>query len=269
MTLAASNTFTGNITVGQGLLQVTRSGAFGAGSKTVSATVGSSAGIVLDGTSTNLTFASGIGINLSGSTLRNVAGDNVVNGQLGAALGAGTGYVVSDGGSLTFAGTVRAVNSGGRTLNFGGTSTGDNKITGQIIDGTSPLSLVKSGTGTWKITFPTNTYTGDTTVSAGKLILSGSLQSSNVNVAAATLAPQGMVSTTGNLNLASGSVFQVRVMPSQADRLTAGGTVTLAGSLELIPSPGMVGGGQFCHPPENQRGCHQRHFCGPGGRRAV
>ena len=161
-------------------------------------------------------------------------------------IGAGTGFIASDGGSLTFTGTVRAVNSGGRTLDFGGTSTGDNKITGQIIDGTSPLSFTKSGTGTWKIAHPNNTYTGNTTVNAGKLILAGNVQSAALSVAAnARLAVEGTPSTPGTFTLSSGSVLELRAMPSQTDRLSVGGTVTLAGSLDLVVSPGTSGGGSF------------------------
>jgi len=243
--LSGTNGFTGPVTVSSGVLQATRNGSFGSGTKSVIATVGSSARVVLDGSSGNLSFASGIGINLSGSTLRNLSGDNTWNGQLGAALGAGNGIIASDGGSLTFAGTVRAVNSGGRTLDFRGTSTADNKITGQIIDGTSTLGIIKSGTGTWRITHPNNTYTGTTTISAGKLILAGNLQSGAINANSGTLAPEGTPSLAGNLTLAAAAVYQIRAMPTQADRLSVGGTVTLAGGLDLVVSPGTSGGGAF------------------------
>jgi autotransporter-associated beta strand protein len=244
--LSGTNTFSGNVTVSAGALQATRSASFGSGNKTVIATVGSSARVVLDGSSGNLTFPSGTSINLSGSTLRNLAGDNTWNGQLGAAIGAGTGIIASDGGSLTFAGTVRAVNSGGRTLDFRGTSTADNKITGQIIDGTSPLGIIKSGNGTWRIAHPNNTYTGNTTVSAGKLILAGNLQSPALGVATnARLAVEGTPFSAGTFTLSSGSFLELRAMPSEADRLSVGGTVTLAGSLELVVAPGTSGGGAF------------------------
>jgi autotransporter-associated beta strand protein len=245
LVLSGNNTFTGNVTVSGGMLHATHNGGFGSGSKTVIATVGSSAGIVLDGTSGNLTFASGIGFNLSGSTLRNVAGENIVNGQLGAAIGAGNGIIASDGGTLTFAGTVRAVNSGGRTLDFRGTSTGDNRITGQIIDGTSTLAIIKSGTGTWEIAHSNNTYTGNTNLNAGKLVLAGNLQSPALNANGGTLAPEGTPSLAGSFTLAASAIYQIRAMPSLSDRLSVGGTVTLAGSLELVVPPGTSGGGSF------------------------
>lgn len=246
LVLSGDNPFTGSITVSAGLLRATHSGAFGTGNKTIIATVGASAGIVLDGTSGNLTIPSGVRFNLSGSTLRNLAGDNVVHGQIGAALGAGNGIISSDAGSLVLAGTLRAVNSGGRTLDLRGSSTGDNKISGQIIDGTSPLGIIKSGTGTWQIAHPNNTYTGNTTVSAGKLILGGNLQSANLGVAAnARLAIEGAPSTTGTFALSSGSVLEIRAMPSETDRLSVAGSVTLAGDLDLVVSPGTSGGGTF------------------------
>lgn len=63
--------------------------------------------------------------------------------------------------------------AGARTLNLDGTYTGSSNVfSGNISDGAgSVVGISKSGAGTW-ILSGTNTYTGTTTVSAGKLILS-------------------------------------------------------------------------------------------------
>jgi autotransporter-associated beta strand protein len=133
------------------------------------------------------------------------------------------------------------VNSGNRTIIFGGLSTGANTVSGPIINGTSVLSVQKADTGTWAITHPANTYTGTTTINAGKLILAGSL-TSDLITNTATLAPQGTPATTGSLSLVSPSIYQIRATPSGTDQLTVAGTVTLAGALDLIAEPGLSDG---------------------------
>jgi autotransporter-associated beta strand protein len=244
LVLGADNTFTGGVTIARGILRVNRSASLGHASKTVTATTGY-ARLELDGTSAPLTLPPGVSVNISGSqsngSLRNLAGNNTVEGPIGAALGAGSSLVSSNSGSLTLSGTVRSVNSGNRTIIFGGPSTGANTISGRIINGTSVLSVQKTGTGTWAITHPANTYTGTTTISEGKLILSGSL-TSDIITNTATLAPQGTPATTGSLSLVSTSIYQIRATPSGTDQLTVGGTVTLAGALDLIADPGLSGG---------------------------
>lgn len=235
--LAGNNAFSGNVTITGGLLQATRSSSFGTGNKTVIATNSTSLRVVFDGSSGNLNFPANIGLNLSGARLRSISGNHTWNGPLGAALGAGTAFIACDSGTLTFTGTVRAVNSGGRTLDFGGTSTEISQITGQIIDGVSPLNFRKSGTGTWKIANRNNTYTGNTSVNSGKLILAGNLQSAALTVATnARLAVEGAVTTAGAFTLDAGATLELRAMPSETDRLSVAGNVMLAGNLDLLVS---------------------------------
>ena len=110
----------------------------------------------------------------SGGSLRNAAGDNTISGQFGAALGAGNGLIQVHGGSLTLSGTVRTVNSGGRTLESQGEFI--HATTAPLARWSMEPALYRSsspGTGTWRFA-PTNTqsagYTGTITVSAGTLI---------------------------------------------------------------------------------------------------
>ncbi len=186
LTLSGSSTFTGGVTVSAGTLKITNANSLGTGTKTV--TVVGSVYLELDGSGGNISLASGITINTSGNGIygiRNVAGDNVINGQVGATSGAGNATIISNGGSLTLAGTVRAVVSGGRTVFFDGTSTGANTVSGQMIDGSSTLSVTKKGVGTWLLS-GSNSYTGPTTVNEGKLIITNAngLGTGSVTVAA-------------------------------------------------------------------------------------
>ncbi|MEQ1861776.1 MAG: autotransporter-associated beta strand repeat-containing protein [Chthoniobacteraceae bacterium] len=82
----------------------------------------------------------------------------------------GTG--ASLGFSITSAG-VKTPLTGARALTLTGTNIGLNNIAAPIgdADGSSPTSLIKSGTGTWSMTAP-NTYNGSTTLRGGILQIS-------------------------------------------------------------------------------------------------
>ena len=60
--------------------------------------------------------------------------------------------------------------TGARTLTLDGTNTGDNTVALLIGDNSGATSISKTGAGTWLLT-NANTYTGDTTISAGTLVL--------------------------------------------------------------------------------------------------
>jgi autotransporter-associated beta strand protein len=109
-----------------------------------------------------------------------------------------------------------------------------------MIDGVSALTVQKTDTGTWILSHPDNTYTGTTTISAGKLILSGNLASA-ITVTAGILSPQGTPATTGGLVLNSTGRFEVR----PGDTLTVGGSATLAGELDIIAPPDVPSGASF------------------------
>jgi len=214
-TLSGNNTFTGGVTVNAGTLKVAHSGALGTGSKTVS--VKGAVYLDLDGSAGNIALASGISIETSGNGIygiRNVAGDNTINGQVGAAIGSGNAAVISNGGSLTLAGTVRSVNSGNRTIFFDGTSTGANTVSGQIIDGSSVISVTKQGAGTWALS-GNNTYSGTTTVTAGTLVLSGG----------------GAINSSANITVSNGATLTNNNTTTAVDRvLSLGEGSTLSGT---------------------------------------
>ena len=98
--------------------------------------------------------------------------------------------------------------AGSRTLSLDGPNAGDNTIAGKIPDGPTGtvISLEKNGTGKWVLS-GANTYTGNTTVNSGTLVLA----------------------STGQLKFA--------VTDSASTRLTRnGGSVTLNGSFVIDTS---------------------------------
>jgi autotransporter-associated beta strand protein len=201
------------------------------------------------------TFAGGrltLGISNSPSTFANVAtfssGIAIVNPASGAytpitinAGSANLGGKLLLSGDLTFTGNATNTNTatingaagtspgifavdGTRTFNIGdGSAAVDLAITAPLTDnGAAAGGLIKTGNGTLKLT-AANTYTGPTTVRAGTLEVSGSLNG-------ATTAPVNVLG--GTLILSAGNVIS-----SPASNLTLGDSVNLThGALKLNDS---------------------------------
>jgi autotransporter-associated beta strand protein len=158
-----------------------------------------------------------------GGALRNVAGASTWTGAV--SLGSASRIVVA-GGSLTISGAIGGANA-----------------------------LIKDGMGNLILT-GTNTYTGATTVNAGKLIVNGTIaNSSSVTIAngaamggnaaipnltvqsGASISPGnsiGVVNIAGNLTLDAGSTTIIEIQQNQSDRINAGGTAAIAGTLQLV-----------------------------------
>lgn len=124
---------------------------------------------------------------------------------------------------------------------------------------TDAISLKKSGLGTQTLG-DTNTYTGTTTVDAGKLVINGSISTSTTTVnSTGTLTGSGTVGAvtvknggfiapgnspgtlnTGNITLEAGSSLGIEIdgatVGTQYDRLNVTGSVSLAGLLSMTMS---------------------------------
>jgi fibronectin-binding autotransporter adhesin len=178
------------------------------------------------------------------------------------ALGTGalttTGSVVDYANGVTIANPI-VINSNSTQLEV---TTGSATQAGAISELNGPRPLEKIGAGTLVLS-ATNSYTGPTTVSAGALIVNGSMANSAVTVnpgallagtgtvGATTVAGGGMfapgpLTTTGSMRVAgnlafqSGALYLVQVNPANASSAiaTAGGSATLAGTVQAMFASG-------------------------------
>lgn len=245
-TLSGANTFTGNVVVNSGGLRIRRSDALGTTAKSVTMTNGTTGNcrLILDGGSSGIQLPAAIGFVTSNTNTTNPAfinesGNNTIAGNMLITNGGGSTRVRVDAGSLTLTGQVTPAVSG-RTLQLDGVGSG--VFSGALKNGSNTVALEKFGSGTWSLLGNGHTYTGTTTVYAGKLILGANLTSSSLSVNAGSLSLLGQASTSGAINVQSGATFEVR--PS-SDSLSVAGSVTLAGSLEVIASSGLSAGASF------------------------
>jgi autotransporter-associated beta strand protein len=243
-TLSGANTFSGNVTVDDGVLAVTHSNALGATGKTliIAGDAGAnripelrvSGGIAPTVGSIQI---SGAGVaNLTGA-LRNISGDNTltVTTQVTMRTGNGNTTLYSDAGTLTINTPLVTSNTANRALTLSGP--GNGVINGVIANGsTANLPVTKTGSGTWTLN-GAHTYTGATTVSEGVLSLG---QPALADTAAVTIA----AGATLNLNF-SGS--------DRAGSLIIDGVAKPDGLYSAATDPGFISGnGSIRVGPEPQ-----------------
>jgi autotransporter-associated beta strand protein len=128
--------------------------------------------------------------------------------------------------ALAVGGTISGTANLDRTFTLGGTNTGDNLIAAPIANpsGTGKLALTKADAGKWILT-GASTYTGNTTVNAGTLLVNspGSLAAASaVAVNGGTLGGNGTV----------GGTVTVAAAGSVAPGASAG-TLTISGGLDI------------------------------------
>ncbi len=267
VTFSGTNTFTGNITINGGALRITNSSALGVGPKVVK--VGSNAGpaLKLDGTSGNITLATGIDFQISSDgtiasaaanpgAIVNVAGDNVINGRISLVNGGGgNGRLTVQAGSLTVNGNIDADTATGvRTLLLGGV--GNGTINGIVSDfnstATTAVSLTKDGTGTWTLN-GANSFSGAVSVQDGTLQIAsiagtGSAQALGTASSAITI---GTASTTGTLEYAGATdatlnrPITVNGAGGAILKNSGGALLTLGGTITRASRPLTFTGGAF------------------------
>jgi fibronectin-binding autotransporter adhesin len=152
LALTGASTFTSRVQVREGAVQVEQINNSGAGPLGANTTTdlgsGSTTGFLRWVGTTSATTSRVF--NLSGTT-------------------GGGGIDASGAGALTISGNPTAV-AGAKTFTLTGTSTALNTFSGTISNaGSDPLSVVKDGPGTWRLT-PASSFTGSFTVNDGTLI---------------------------------------------------------------------------------------------------
>ncbi|TWS95805.1 autotransporter-associated beta strand repeat-containing protein [Reyranella sp. CPCC 100927] len=256
-----------------------------AGDQTVQSLSGSAGGTVVLGANTltvntaNSIFSGVItgsgGLVKTGTGLQALGGTNTYTGATtiaGGTLLLATTDAIATSRSVTLSasGATLALGTDQTVQNLGGVSgsivtLGANMLTmasstdtifAGAIGGTG--GLVKAGTGTLTLT-GTSTYSGATTLTAGRLTVNGAIASSIVSVTAGTLAGTGAVggivatggtvapgnsigtlNVAGNVSFAPGTTYEVEIEPAGgSDLLHATGTATITGgTVSVIKATG-------------------------------
>jgi autotransporter-associated beta strand protein len=247
LTLSGNNTYTGGTTVKGGTLNLSISGGSGAirNNLTINA-----------GAKVNLTTADALGytagacvtnVNIVGGTLTNSSGANEAFNTTFNLTG---GVISSSGGVYNLNGASAAINSLAAnavstiTASLGlrssglviATATGtvpngvDLNITGAMGDQQgSGFSWIKSGAGTLQLS-AVNTNSGTVTVSAGSLLVNGSIKSSVIVANSGVLGGKGVIG--GAVTIQSGGSLAPGTNSTSLNTLTVSNSVTLqAGSI--------------------------------------
>ena len=243
------------------VLKIANSGSLGAGGLTIPA---SNARLEL---SNNISVLSGEAISLGArntatDAVRNVGGTNQFGGTVTYGPGGVNYWFQSDAGRLIISGKITSQASGGRTTTLRGA--GDGEVSGVIQNGSATMNLYKDGSGTWEVSGD-QTYTGNTTINAGTLIVSGSIASTNtltaragatlggdgtinspVVITNATLAPGvaglGALTVNNDVTLHDGSltVMKLSKLPVGNDAVLGVNNLTYAGSLIVTNVAGAI-----------------------------
>lgn len=239
--LSGSNTFSGNVNFGpgtgggpaEGTIRITQSAALGVlgghvqvdGSTNQIIAIRDSGDLLeLDGSGGDITLPSYEVFVVSGANgvIRNVAGNNTITGSMLLSTGNGDTTILSDGGSLTLAGTIFS-GSSSHIFRLQGTNTAVNKISGAITNGTGAALTTlwkRSGNSIWQLTSSNNygggTFVGASGLNASPYVNDGILRLANNNAAgtgAITIYggyEAGNLDLTGNVTITNSFVFYSR-----------------------------------------------------------
>ncbi|MEI7534772.1 MAG: autotransporter-associated beta strand repeat-containing protein, partial [Verrucomicrobiae bacterium] len=237
LVLDGANTYSGGTTIasGGGTLKITNPGALGAGSVTIQKSVNNSGTLQLALTGNNTianTFNGFAGTTFKDGAvacIQNVSGVNKITSDLTVTSTGGAGMVIqSDADSIELSGTIgSSISDNVRGVEL--TGAGNGLVSGLVQDtGGYAFNLQKYGAGTWTLT-RANTYSGDTTISAGTLKLdTGGTLANTANITVASGAGFDVSTPTTALTLGSGQTLK-----ADATGANATGTITVANNKNL------------------------------------
>jgi autotransporter-associated beta strand protein len=235
VTLTGTNTYAGNIDVRSGGIKIQNVAALGTGPKLIILTNGTAGRpqFYLDGSGGNLDLSADIDFRTSSPEIArpaigNVAGDNIIRGDIDMTSGGGDTTIAVQGGSLVIEGNISASVTG-RFLQLGGSPGTTGTINGIFSNGTNPAGLKKLQDNTW-ILNGNNSYTAATTVSGGTLVINGNQTSATGSITVSSGATLGGIGIHGgNITANSGSTL---APGTTIGTFTGLGAVTVAGTLK-------------------------------------
>jgi fibronectin-binding autotransporter adhesin len=230
--LSGNSSYTGGVTVGAGTLSFTSVANTG-----INSALGAAGTIKIGTTTTTGTLNyTGTGTTSSNRTvdLAGTTGGATIN-----ANGSGT---------LKFTSNFTASGVGSKLLTLGGNNTGANEISGAIVNNSvgNTTILTKADGGTW-ILSANNTYTGNTTVNAGTLLI-GNTVGSSASLASGSTVSVGASGTLGGYGTIGGAttITDGKLAPgASAGSLKFGGTLSLVGSSGAPQTQIELGGTSF------------------------
>lgn len=211
--LSALNTYTGKTFIHGGTLEINTLKDVSGGSSSLGAPTTSVNGII------------DIGTGATTGTLRFIGTADAVSNRI-INLSGTTGGATIDSSSPThnrilFTGAVAATFAGDKTLTLTGTSTGNNEFSNAIGDSSGFKTFVaKTGSGKWVLSAFTNSYTGDTSVVAGTLVITNAV-----------------LANTADVNLTTGAILNLTFAGSDTiDQLRINGVVQSPGTWGSLAS---------------------------------
>ncbi|MBI5382866.1 MAG: autotransporter-associated beta strand repeat-containing protein [Opitutae bacterium] len=214
VTLSGSNSYGGTTQIQGGTLSINSIGNVGGGNSAIGAPTTAANGTIKIGSTTTGATLAYTGATASSNRVIDLAG--TTGGATIDASGTGT---------LTLTSNFTATGGGSKTLTLTGSNTGNNTISGAIVDnsGTNKTSVAKTGNGTWVLS-GNSSYTGTTSISSGILRATsnaGALGAGNLTITGGTLQ---LANDTGLAFNRPTTVSGTTTLVS--DRLTLGGGVT-------------------------------------------
>lgn len=237
LVLASSSSYSGGTTIGSdagpGVVRATATSALGSGQVLIGPNGNTTTARLELAGDISLTNPVRLPLRTNGTAaIQNVSGTNALAGTITLAVGGSAAVIQSDAGRLTLAGITSAA-GGSRTVTLQGS--GDGRIAGVVSNGSGTVGLAKAGLGTWTLA-AANSYSGDTTVSAGTLAIDGDHRipdASALVLGGGTFATGGFSETVASLSLLGDSTIDLGAGASLV-RATAVGTFGAGRSLAIV-----------------------------------